>query len=204
MMRARLFEHGCSKPSRLTASWPCGQTSSRLRAPLACLKPQSFEDNLLANFDFDLARVTETHYITGKAAINFPWPGSTTGGWHVLGYWDRDAGQVKVSLAGIHYPDTSFLFGTTGVLDAREELAKRGWHLDSAIYMADHFRAAADMVIAWAMGRNEHCNVELAEWFAAHQDHVRIVLLLKLALDKLGSTEQDRLIHWLKRQSVYK
>ena len=35
-------------------------------------------------FDFDLKRVSRTHYITGKAAINFPDPGSTTGGWHFL------------------------------------------------------------------------------------------------------------------------
>lgn len=158
----------------------------------------------MRNYDSDLRRVTEEHYITGKAAINFPWLGSTTGGWHALGYWDRDAGQVKVSLAGIHYPDTSFLFGTTGVLDAREELAKRGWHLDSAIYMADHFRAAADMVMAWAMGRNEHCNVELSEWFPDQQDHVRIVRFLESSLGKLEPTEQHRLSHWLKRQSVYR
>lgn len=110
---------------------------------------------------------------------------------------------MKVSLAGIHYPDTSFLFGTTGVLDAREELAKRGWHLDSAIYMADHFRAAADMVTAWAIGQNEHCNVELADWFPAHEDHTTVVRMLESSLSKLEYTEQQRLSHWLKRQSVY-
>ena len=31
-------------------------------------------------FDFDLKRVSRQHYITGKAAINFPHAGSTTGG----------------------------------------------------------------------------------------------------------------------------
>jgi hypothetical protein len=55
---------------------------------------------------------------------------------------------VKASLARIHYPDISFLFGATGVFDAREHPAKRGWRFDSAIYMANHFRAAADMVSA--------------------------------------------------------
>lgn len=158
----------------------------------------------MANFDLDLTRVTKTHYITGKAAINFPWPGSTTGGWHFLGYWNRDTGQVKASLAGIHCPDTSFLFGATGVLDAREELTKRGWRFTSAVYMADHFRATADLVIAWALGRNEHCNVDLAEWFPEQQDHARAVRLFESALSKLESTEQQRLSHWLKRQSVYR
>lgn len=80
-MRARLFEHGCRKPSRLGVL----ALRANILAPArsACpiqhyLEPQSFEDKLLVNFDLDLARVTETHYITGKAAINFPWSGSTT------------------------------------------------------------------------------------------------------------------------------
>ena len=67
-------------------------------------------------FDFDLKRVSRTHYITGKAAINFPQPGSTTGGWHFLSYFDRDSGVAKVSLASIHYPDTTGFFGRTGVI----------------------------------------------------------------------------------------
>lgn len=55
---------------------------------------------------------------------------------------------MKVSLAGIHYPDISFLFGATGVFDASEDPARRGWRFDSAIYMAEHFRAAEDMLYA--------------------------------------------------------
>lgn len=49
-------------------------------------------------FDFDLKRVSHKHYITGKSAINFPHPGSTTGGWHFLAYFDRESGVAKVSL----------------------------------------------------------------------------------------------------------
>lgn len=67
-------------------------------------------------FDFDLKRVSHQHYITGKAAINFPHPGSTTGGWHFLSYFDREAGVVKVSLAGIHYPDTDAFLATRASL----------------------------------------------------------------------------------------
>lgn len=52
-------------------------------------------------FDIDLKRVSRERYITGKAAINFPAPGSTTGGWHFLSYSDRESGIAKVSLAGI-------------------------------------------------------------------------------------------------------
>lgn len=65
-------------------------------------------------FDFDLRHVYRRHDITGKAAINFPHPGCTTGGWHFLSYFDREAGGAKVSLAGIHYPDTDAFFGDAG------------------------------------------------------------------------------------------
>jgi hypothetical protein len=54
-----------------------------------------------SRFDFDLKRVSREHYITGKAAVNFAHPESTTGGWHSLSYSDRESGVAKVSLAGI-------------------------------------------------------------------------------------------------------
>ena len=78
-------------------------------------------------YDFDFKRVSREHYITGEAAINFPHVGSTTGGWHFLSYFDREAGGAKVSLAGIHYPDTTGFFGDAGVIDVTEQLAKLGW-----------------------------------------------------------------------------
>ena len=77
--------------------------------------------------DCDLKRVSREHYITGKAAINFPHAGSTTGGWHFLSYFDRDSGVAKVSLTGIHYPDTTDFFGDVGVNDVTNKLARRGW-----------------------------------------------------------------------------
>jgi hypothetical protein len=77
-------------------------------------------------FDFDLKRVSREHYVTGKAAINFPHSGSTTGGWHFMSYFDREAGVAKVSLAGIHYPDTSDFFGNSGILYVTVQLAERG------------------------------------------------------------------------------
>lgn len=59
------------------------------------------------------------HYITGKAAINFPHPESSIGVWTSLSYFDWDSGVTNVPLAGIHYPDTA-LFGDTGFTDVTE------------------------------------------------------------------------------------
>ena len=91
-------------------------------------------------FDFDLKHVSREHYITGKAAINFPRPQTTTGGWHFLSYFDREAGVAKVSLAGIHYPDTTSFFGDVGIIDVTGHLVQRGWSVEGRqLYMAGHF-----------------------------------------------------------------
>lgn len=96
-------------------------------------------------FDLDLSRVTREHYITGKAAINFPHPGMTTGGWHFISYWDRDSRVCKVSLSGIHFPDTSAFLGDAGVLDVTQMLAERGWPSEGrTLWMADHSNATPE------------------------------------------------------------
>jgi hypothetical protein len=154
-------------------------------------------------FDLDLAHVTREHYITGKAAINFPNLGVTTGGWHVTSYWDRDSGVCKVSLAGIHFPDTSAFFGDVGILDATQLLAERGWHADGkTVWMSDHFRAVADMVVRWALTDSLHCNVEMREWFPADEDRQRFLELLAVGSDRLRELGKlEKVEQWLQTQS---
>ncbi|WP_243055376.1 hypothetical protein [Pseudomonas sp. BP01] len=153
-------------------------------------------------FDLDLSRVTREHYITGKAAINFPFPGVTTGGWHFLSYWDRAAGIAKVSLAGIHYPDTTNFFGDAGICDVTQVLGRLGWVVaGQAIYIADHYRAAADMVIRWALSESPHCNVEIEEWFPGDDDKQRFVDLLLTARLRLGELGRlEKVYSWLSDQ----
>lgn len=153
-------------------------------------------------FDLDLHRVTREHYITGKSAINFPFPGVSSGGWHVLAYWDREAGVCKVSLAGIHLPDTSAFFGDVGVLDVTEVLAERGWRSEGrSVWMADHCRAAADMIVRWALSDSQHCSVEISDWFPSYEDRQCFLDLLETGsarLHKLG--RRERVDRWLSTQ----
>ncbi|MGE1090152.1 hypothetical protein [Pseudomonas zeae] len=153
-------------------------------------------------FDFDLKRVSLEHYITGKAAINFPHPESTTGGWHFLSYFDRDSGVAKVSLAGIHYPDTTGFFGDAGVIDVTKQLTKRGWFLDGQLlFMADHYRAAADMIVRWALSESEHCNIEIDEWFPSLTEKQRLLKMLDLAKPKLFEVGRiQKMETWLDSQ----
>jgi len=152
--------------------------------------------------DFDLKRVSRQHYITGKAAINFPHPGCTTGGWHFLSYFDREAGVAKVSLAGIHYPDTDAFFGDTGIIDVTEQLRDRGWPVeDKKLFMADHYRAAADMIVKWALSDSRHCNVEVAEWFPSLEARSRLLDVLDLGKPKLSRLRRlQKLEAWASSQ----
>lgn len=137
-------------------------------------------------FDFDIKRVSHQHYITGKAAINFLHPGGTTGGWHFLSYFDRESGVAKVSLAGIHYPATTGYFGDLGITDVTDQLAELGRAAEGRrLYMADHYRAAADMIVKWLLSDSKHCSVEVAEWFPSPADRQKLLRLLKLAKPKL-------------------
>lgn len=153
-------------------------------------------------FDFELKRVSHQHYITGKAAINFPHPESTTGGWHFLSYFDRESGVAKVSLAGIHYPETTVYFGDLGIIDVTEELAKCGWSVEGRrLYMADHYRAAADMVVKWVLSESKHCNVEVADWFPSPADRRRLIELLDLAKPNLLEVGRlEKMQAWLSSQ----
>jgi len=137
-------------------------------------------------FDFDLKRVSREHYIIGKAAINFPHAGSATGGWHFLSYFDREAGVAKMSLAGIHYPETIDFFGDAGVIDVTEQLARLGWFAEGRrLFMADHYRAASDMIVRWALSEAGHCNVEVTDWFPSPEDRQGLLTFLDLGKPKL-------------------
>lgn len=153
-------------------------------------------------FDLDLSRVTREHYISGKAAINFPLPGVTTGGWHYLSYWNRGEGVAKVSLAGIHYPDTSEFFGDVGIVEVGQVLERLGWPVQGTdVFIADHYRAAADMVVRWALSESTRCNVEIDEWFPGEEDKRRFVELLgagRPRLQEIGRLE--KVDTWLRTQ----
>ncbi|WP_110634272.1 hypothetical protein [Pseudomonas sp. CC120222-01a] len=154
----------------------------------------------MPSLDEDLRRVTHVHYVTGNAAVNFHWPGKATGGWHRLSYWDSSVGRVRVALAGIHYPDTTRYFAEVGIVNASRELERQGWLIEGDIFMANHYRATADMVVTWALGSSKHCNVDLADWFPEDAESQQVIDLLASALPKLDQLPRKRLSQWLECQ----
>jgi hypothetical protein len=152
-------------------------------------------------FDHDFSRVNRESYITGKAAINFPSTG-TTGGWHSLAYFDRDTWSVKLSLAGIQYPETTGFFGDAGIFDATQALVEQGWSVGvRVVWMADHFRATADMVVRWALSDSKHCNVEVSDWFPGDADREHFLNFLSLGKQRLQELGRfEKVERWLRGQ----
>jgi hypothetical protein len=71
--------------------------------------------------------------------------------------------MAKVSLAGIHYPETTSFFGDVGIIDVTNPMSKRGWFAEGRrLFMADYCRATADMVVKFSLSDSGHGNVEVA------------------------------------------
>lgn len=110
--------------------------------------------------------------------------------------------MAKVSLAGIHYPDTAGFFGCLEVMDATEPLAQRGWSVGGRrLYMADHYRASADMVARWALGDSEHCNVVIDDWFPSPSEKQRLIEVIDVAKPELSHVGRLQKVEaWLSLQ----
>ncbi len=111
--------------------------------------------------------------------------------------------MAKVSLAGIHYPDTTAYFGDLGIIDVTDELAKRGWSVDGhPLFMADHYRAAADMIVRWALSDSSHCSVEVNDWFSSRAERQRLLKILDTGKSQLSEVGRWQKVEaWLCTQT---
>lgn len=109
-----------------------------------------------------------------------------------------------MSLAGIHYPDTTAYFGDLGIIDVSDELAERGWSAKGRrLYMADHYRAAADMIVKWAQSESSHCSVEIDDWFPSRVERQRLLEILNTARSQLSKVDRWQKVEaWLRTQTL--
>lgn len=91
-----------------------------------------------------------------------------------------------MSLAGIHYPDTTDNFGSLGITDVSDRLADLGWSVGGQrLLTADHYRAAADMIVSWALSESIHCSVEIDDWFPSRAERQRLLEMLNTGMSEL-------------------
>lgn len=130
-------------------------------------------------------RVDYKHYVTGPSALNFP-SSLATGDWRRLNYFDVFAKSYEIFIAGINFPDTSEYFGNEGIMEVSGLLIEMGIKPGKTeVWMADHYRAAADSVVSWAMSKNQICTVEVNEYFPGFDQRNAFVDLLLEAKEGL-------------------
>lgn len=116
---------------------------------------------------------------------------------------DRESGVAKVSLAGIHYPETTGYLGDQGIIDVTDQPAQRGWSAEERhLYMADYYRAAADMIVRWVLSESIHCSVEIDDWFPSRAQRQRLLDILDTGRPKLsGIGRWQKVEVWLRKQT---
>lgn len=151
-------------------------------------------------FDSDFSRVTREHYITGMPALNWPCSGTSTGDWHSLNFWGE---TLRIALAGIQFPDTRQYLNEIGVYDATEEFRRQRLDIQGkTIWMADHRRAAADLMIKQAALGKHHNMVSLADWFPSEDAFQGAIDVITLATPMLPTEQGDLIDRWLEEERV--
>jgi hypothetical protein len=111
--------------------------------------------------------------------------------------------QIAVEQAAIHYPDTTACFGELGIIDLTDELAERGWSVEERrLYMADHYMAAADMVVRCALSESIYCSVVLNNWYHSQAERQRLLETLDTATSQLPKVGRWQKVEaWLRTQT---
>ncbi|KEZ64713.1 hypothetical protein AAY86_10570 [Pseudomonas amygdali pv. tabaci str. ATCC 11528] len=96
-------------------------------------------------------------------------------------------------MAGIHYPDTTDYLGDLGITDVTDRFADLGWSVEGQrLFMADHYRAAADMMVRWALSESIHCSVEIDDWFPSRAERQRLLEILDIGRSKLSEVADGK------------
>ena len=92
---------------------------------------------------------TPTSYVSFVCALNLKLPGELTGDWHFRTSFFCNPGQFSAPVAGPGgWVDTTPSLGTKGVRDMGRVIAARKIKpYDGPVYVANHYRAIADMVM---------------------------------------------------------
>ena len=57
-----------------------------------------------------------------------------------------------------------------------DRLTDLGWSVEGhRLFMADHYRAAVDMIVRWALSESNHCSVEIDDWFSSRTERQRLL-----------------------------
>jgi len=84
-----------------------------------------------------------------------------------------------------------------------DQLADLGWSVEGErLFMADHYRAAADMIVRWALSESSHCSVEVNDWFSSRAERQRLLKILDTGKSQLSEVGRWQKVEaWLRAQT---
>lgn len=92
----------------------------------------------------NIPKTTALQYISGLNSLNLDLRDSTGSGWHFANVWSEEGKELRLYGKGTHADTTAFM-GYLGIADRSEDLRRMGVPIRSGVYVANHFRAAADI-----------------------------------------------------------
>jgi hypothetical protein len=152
-----------------------------------------------------LPDTSETHYLTGSAALNIPNPDGSFADWHFTETFL--SGRRSCWVAGREAPDTTHLLGSYGIRECSEVLRRFGVPIPvgQSVFAANHVRATLDMIVAsLAKGRIPHHVTidDMLDTEPVRREFDEQLALLKTriqdagALALLAAWEAEQ-VHWL-------
>ena len=149
-----------------------------------------------------LPHTSETHYITGKAALNVPNDDGSFADWHFDEVFLSGRGKIRV--AGADAPETTGLLGSYGIRECSGVLMRFGVAVEEGekVYVANYIRALLDMALSAIAKRRVPDHVSVQDMLDSPQDvkelHVQVQNLKEkmtdqVALSLLSQWEQKQI-----------
>lgn len=133
-----------------------------------------------------------------------------TGDWHSTTFWSEKSipnHSHILGLDGYSACDTSKYFSDDGIFLGNSTLEKMGFERFCEgfdLYVADHFRAVADLIVLYALRGGVFSYFEFDDMMPAESDKQRVFEILNKGIPKMESDLKHIIVAWLEKEKIFK
>ena len=148
-----------------------------------------------------LPHTTPEHYLTGTSAMTIPDGEASFVNWHFVDTFLD--GRASFRVAGVNFPDTSALLGTTGVRECSAALRQSGVDLapGQVFYAANRDRALLDLLLGNLQQGRRPDHLRIADYAESNADAEHLRAEVRALRARLTVAVQAQLLDdWLAMQ----
>lgn len=156
----------------------------------------------------EIPETSMQNYITGQHALNVVAEDGTSADWHPhIWFWEEGVQKpTLLSLAGVNMHSTNQIFGSYGIIECKDWLAKsKGFNLShlKAVYRANYVRALLDLVYHTMMervsaNRDWVCwKGAVFDWFDRNEDKIEFYQKCIILKDSLTGQHKTWFVNWV-------